>query len=242
MKVNLTKNVICNGAITKRLLMKVWKAGRLPPPRITARDLISARKALGKGSSSRRSRPTGLMAPRDAQKKVWATALDKGRGRGPIRHLRKPADRLGWIPQPGRCSRDDQFFTWYEADYRVKWDSARVLCADVATERPDFVGLETGLSAQRFRHLKKAATRVDERSRSAVNASLGGVWRKRRWWTSPHIMFRCPHWHEERRQVELPPDENNVPACVKLHGLLPALRVPPAIHQEPVLAIALAAL
>eukprot|EP00971_Amphidinium_carterae_P256400 5090926-Amphidinium_carterae.1 len=40
MKVNLKKTVvICNGANAKRLLMKVWRAGRLPPPRVTTRDL-----------------------------------------------------------------------------------------------------------------------------------------------------------------------------------------------------------
>eukprot|EP00971_Amphidinium_carterae_P157107 3114108-Amphidinium_carterae.1 len=40
MKVNLKKTVvICNGANAKRLLMKVWRAGRLLPPRVTTRDL-----------------------------------------------------------------------------------------------------------------------------------------------------------------------------------------------------------
>eukprot|EP00971_Amphidinium_carterae_P179245 3555473-Amphidinium_carterae.1 len=40
MKVNLKKTlVICNGANAKRLLTKVWRAGRLPPLRVTTRDL-----------------------------------------------------------------------------------------------------------------------------------------------------------------------------------------------------------
>eukprot|EP00971_Amphidinium_carterae_P242210 4809449-Amphidinium_carterae.1 len=30
---------ICNGAKAKCLLMKVWRAGRLPPPRISTHDL-----------------------------------------------------------------------------------------------------------------------------------------------------------------------------------------------------------
>eukprot|EP00971_Amphidinium_carterae_P110025 2179450-Amphidinium_carterae.3 len=30
---------VCNGANAKRLLMKVWRAGRLPPPKVTTRDL-----------------------------------------------------------------------------------------------------------------------------------------------------------------------------------------------------------
>eukprot|EP00971_Amphidinium_carterae_P003386 66713-Amphidinium_carterae.4 len=46
------------------------------------------------------------------------------------------------------------------------------------------------------------------------------------------IMFRCPHWHKKRRQVELPTDDDTVLACVKLHGLLPPLQVPPVIHHE----------
>eukprot|EP00971_Amphidinium_carterae_P241970 4804262-Amphidinium_carterae.2 len=40
MKVNLKKTVvICNGANAKRLLMKVWRAGRLPPSKVTTREL-----------------------------------------------------------------------------------------------------------------------------------------------------------------------------------------------------------
>eukprot|EP00971_Amphidinium_carterae_P274311 5443738-Amphidinium_carterae.1 len=37
-----------------------------------------------------------------------------------------------------------------------------------------------------------------------------------------HVMFSCPHWHKERCQVELPTDDDTVPACVQLHGLQPA--------------------
>eukprot|EP00971_Amphidinium_carterae_P128405 2543549-Amphidinium_carterae.1 len=39
MKVNLKKTVvICNGANDKRFLMKVWRSGRLPPPKVTTRS------------------------------------------------------------------------------------------------------------------------------------------------------------------------------------------------------------
>eukprot|EP00971_Amphidinium_carterae_P080962 1601901-Amphidinium_carterae.1 len=69
---------------------------------------------------------------------VWEHVLDKGRGRGPIRHLRLLANRLGWQPQPGGWVSEGQYITWQEADFKVKWDSARVLLADVATNRPDF--------------------------------------------------------------------------------------------------------
>eukprot|EP00971_Amphidinium_carterae_P223601 4436503-Amphidinium_carterae.1 len=40
MKVNLKKTVVlCNGAKAKRLVKKVWKTGRLPPLKVTTRDL-----------------------------------------------------------------------------------------------------------------------------------------------------------------------------------------------------------
>eukprot|EP00971_Amphidinium_carterae_P102900 2036917-Amphidinium_carterae.1 len=50
-----------------------------------------------------------------------------------------------------------------------------------------------------------------------------------------HILLCCPHWHKERGRVELPADEDNTPACVKLHGLDPAPRVPAVITHEPAL-------
>eukprot|EP00971_Amphidinium_carterae_P277051 5498042-Amphidinium_carterae.1 len=50
-----------------------------------------------------------------------------------------------------------------------------------------------------------------------------------------HIVFRCPHWHKERRAVELPDDAEDVPPCVKLHGLLLAPRVPAVRTFEPAL-------
>eukprot|EP00971_Amphidinium_carterae_P243287 4831021-Amphidinium_carterae.1 len=36
-------------------------------------------------------------------------------------------DRLAWSPAVGVWRCEDQFFTWDEADYKVKWDSARAL-------------------------------------------------------------------------------------------------------------------
>eukprot|EP00971_Amphidinium_carterae_P262991 5217633-Amphidinium_carterae.1 len=166
---------------------------------------ISARKALGKGASLRRSSPLELMAYggpagdpqvtsdlntiRAWQRKlnagtlewplateVWEGALNKGRGRGPIRHLRLLADRLAWTLAEGGWCCEGQHFTWSEADYKVKWDSARALLTEVATMRADFGGLETGLSTQSIRHLKRCANRTEDSFRSALNASLGGVW------------------------------------------------------------------
>eukprot|EP00971_Amphidinium_carterae_P253728 5036916-Amphidinium_carterae.1 len=94
-----------------------------------------------------------------------------------IRHLRLLADRLAWLPAVGGWRCEDQYFTWSEADYKVKWDSARALLTEVATTRPDFRGLETGLSTQSYRHLKRKEEPED----------------------LSHIVFRCPHWHKERR-------------------------------------------
>eukprot|EP00971_Amphidinium_carterae_P138182 2738086-Amphidinium_carterae.1 len=69
-----------------------------------------------------------------------------------------------------------------------------------------------------------------ERTRSAVNAALGGVWhevRTHRAFTvgdicvrckeEPedlgHILYGCPHWNKERRQVQLPADDATTPPC-----------------------------
>eukprot|EP00971_Amphidinium_carterae_P267808 5313340-Amphidinium_carterae.1 len=50
-----------------------------------------------------------------------------------------------------------------------------------------------------------------------------------------HILYRCPHWHKERRDVQLPADDDATPPCVTLHGILPASRVAPVITHELVL-------
>eukprot|EP00971_Amphidinium_carterae_P241971 4804262-Amphidinium_carterae.3 len=146
-------------------------------------------------------------------------------------------------PQPAGWISDRQYFTWSEAGYKVKWDCARALLADVAAKRPDFGGLETGLSTQTFRHLKRSANKTEDSTRSALNEDLGGVWHEVQTNSAfsvgelcvrcreepevlAHILFRCPQWHKERRQVELPDDDAETPPCVKLHGLLPAPRLP----------------
>eukprot|EP00971_Amphidinium_carterae_P113996 2258718-Amphidinium_carterae.1 len=46
-----------------------------------------------------------------------------------------------------------QWFSWDEATFRAKWDSAQVLCAEVARTRP-FDGLASGLSTSAYRQLK----------------------------------------------------------------------------------------
>eukprot|EP00971_Amphidinium_carterae_P218025 4328230-Amphidinium_carterae.1 len=37
-----------------------------------------------------------------------------------------------------------------------------------------------------------------------------------------HIVLHCPHWNKERREACLPAHTAVAPACVRLHGLLPA--------------------
>eukprot|EP00971_Amphidinium_carterae_P099422 1966882-Amphidinium_carterae.4 len=138
---------------------------------------ISARRALGKGANLRRSSPLELMAyggpagdpqvtadlnairvwqrklstgtlewPLDES--IWDNALSKGRGRGPILHLKTLANRVGWVPHPHGWKSGEQIFTWHEAYLKIKsrfkWDSARALLGDVTSKRPDFAGLDSG--------------------------------------------------------------------------------------------------
>eukprot|EP00971_Amphidinium_carterae_P312892 6218099-Amphidinium_carterae.2 len=37
-----------------------------------------------------------------------------------------------------------------------------------------------------------------------------------------HIVLHCPHWNKERREACMPSHAPVAPACVRLHGLLPA--------------------
>eukprot|EP00971_Amphidinium_carterae_P212256 4212451-Amphidinium_carterae.2 len=48
----------------------------------------------------------------------------------------------------------DRYFTSDEAAYKVKWDYAIQLCKEIAETRPDFRGLDSGLSTQTLRQLK----------------------------------------------------------------------------------------
>eukprot|EP00971_Amphidinium_carterae_P203659 4041940-Amphidinium_carterae.1 len=163
---------------------------------------------------------------------VWEPALSKGRGRGPIRHLKTLANRVGWVPHPPGWQCGEQIFTWQDADWKIKHDLSRALLAEVTSKRPDFAGLETGLSNQALRHLKKGATQKDERTSAALNAAHGGVWHEVRAHKAfivgetcvrcqaepedvSHILFRCPHWRKERRDVELPADDDTTPPCVE---------------------------
>eukprot|EP00971_Amphidinium_carterae_P168976 3347521-Amphidinium_carterae.1 len=61
----------------------------------------------------------------------------------------------GRVKTVGWCQGEQHFsdFTWYDADYKVKWDSALHLCKGVADMRLDFQDLEAGLATQALRQL-----------------------------------------------------------------------------------------
>eukprot|EP00971_Amphidinium_carterae_P082511 1631929-Amphidinium_carterae.1 len=76
------------------------------------------------------------------------------------------------------------------------------------------------------KHFKKCSNKRDERTSSAVNAALGGLWHEVRTHKAftvgetcvrcqeepedlSHILFRCPHWHKERREVQLSADDES---------------------------------
>eukprot|EP00971_Amphidinium_carterae_P117004 2317112-Amphidinium_carterae.4 len=99
---------------------------------------VSARKALGKGANLRRSSPLELMAYGGPAGDPQKPALNKGRGRRPIRDLKTLANRVGWVPHPQGRQCGEQIFTWQDANWKIKRDSSRALLADVTSKRPDF--------------------------------------------------------------------------------------------------------
>eukprot|EP00971_Amphidinium_carterae_P330093 6462948-Amphidinium_carterae.1 len=64
------------------------------------------------------------------------------------------ADLFHWVSTDTGWRQREQRFTWDEADYKVKWDSALQLCKEVSDSRPDFQGLDSGHAAQTLRQLK----------------------------------------------------------------------------------------
>eukprot|EP00971_Amphidinium_carterae_P211551 4197570-Amphidinium_carterae.1 len=80
-----------------------------------------------------------------------------------------------------------------------------------------------------IRHLKTLANRLGWNPQPGGWLSNGARRNRRTWNTS----FRCPHWNKERRQVQLPENDDTMPACVKLHGLIPAPRVPAILTHGP---------
>eukprot|EP00971_Amphidinium_carterae_P109692 2172721-Amphidinium_carterae.1 len=85
-----------------------------------------------------------------------------------------------------------------------------------------------------------------------LNAALGGVWREERAHSAfqvgatcvrrgegvenlEHIVHHCPHWNKEGRESCLPSHAQEAPACVRLHGLLPAPPPGALLAHEPAL-------
>eukprot|EP00971_Amphidinium_carterae_P001818 36575-Amphidinium_carterae.2 len=183
----------------------------LPQTRTSRRTLYSIVRVW-----HRRILANKLEWPLDAR--LWDNALQPGRGRGPTRNLKELAVRLGWVPAHGGWTCKGQWFLWDEATLRAKWDLAQVLCAEVARTNGDFEGLAAGLSTCAYRQLKLDGQSQKEDRKAALNAALGGVWHEERAHSAgegvenlEHIVHHCPHWNKERP-----------PACVRLHGLLPA--------------------
>eukprot|EP00971_Amphidinium_carterae_P082353 1628259-Amphidinium_carterae.2 len=83
---------------------------------------------------------------------------------------------------------DEQCFTWSEADY---------ISQVVAAKRPDFGGLETGLSTQTFRQPKHSANKTEDSFRSSLNAALEGVWHEVRTQSGFSVGELCVRCKEE---------------------------------------------
>eukprot|EP00971_Amphidinium_carterae_P210551 4178016-Amphidinium_carterae.1 len=161
------------------------------------------------------------------------------------------ADRLGWIPLSTFWRQGAQHFTWYDADYKAKWDFALHLCKGVADTRPDFQGLGAGLATQTFRQLKLDGQSQKDNVKTALNAALGGVWHEARvhaefgvgdlcvrcglWRILSTLCNSCPAWKAERREVGMPASAPDTPPCVKLNGLLPAHTRQVLLNHEPAL-------
>eukprot|EP00971_Amphidinium_carterae_P265560 5268159-Amphidinium_carterae.2 len=119
------------------------------------------------------------------------------------------ADCLHWVPIDTGWRQGEQCFTWDEADYKVKWDSAMQLCKEVADSRPDFQGLASGLATQTLRQLKLDGQSYDV---GDICVRCGEAC----------IIVLLGARAAEKREVALPASALEAPPCVKHHGLLPA--------------------
>eukprot|EP00971_Amphidinium_carterae_P347327 6489264-Amphidinium_carterae.2 len=105
MKVNLKKTVVpCNGAKAKRLVKKVWKNGRLPPLKVTTRDLgvytqwaawrcpVQRKRVMTFNQAMTRVRSKGLRAVTKARiaKSLYSVGLYGLRADGLRRTGRRP--------------------------------------------------------------------------------------------------------------------------------------------------------
>eukprot|EP00971_Amphidinium_carterae_P053745 1058435-Amphidinium_carterae.2 len=151
----------------------------------------------------------------------WEGALRRGRGRGPISNLRLLADCLQWVPRQTGWRKGDQHFSWDEADYKAKCDSSLQLCKEA------------------LRQLKQDGQSQKDSVKTAFNAAFGGVWHEVRCGEAvedlEHNVHHCLAWVAEKRDVALPTHALHAPACVRLHGLLPAPQKHGVSVHEPAL-------
>eukprot|EP00971_Amphidinium_carterae_P190558 3781883-Amphidinium_carterae.1 len=166
--------------------MKVWRAGKLPPIKVTTRELgVNTQWATWRCPVQRK----WVVTFQQAMMRVRALGLQQS----VHRQLEMTASfsmvkdiRIAW-----RCG--VRLINWYEVDYRVKWDSAHVLCAGFAPSRRDFGGLETGLKVLKpFDFL--TVPLVSWTKRNALNVALGGVRHETRAHNVfPLVTFAC-YW------------------------------------------------
>eukprot|EP00971_Amphidinium_carterae_P191710 3804035-Amphidinium_carterae.2 len=187
------------------------------------------------------------------EERLWSDALKDGRGRGPMRNLRLMADRLGWVPDEGGWRSQGQLFSWDEAVLKAKWDSARYfkiaprLLALVLTLKAwlpvsllPLSGNSNWMARTRKRRGKLPSMLPlevwhEEHAHSAFQvgdlcARCGEAVEN-----LEHIVLHYPHWHKERRESALPASAQQAPACVHLHGPLPAPPPVPLPTHEPAL-------
>eukprot|EP00971_Amphidinium_carterae_P296600 5892021-Amphidinium_carterae.1 len=121
-------------------------------------------------------------------------ALRLGRGRGPTRNLEQLAVRLGWIPALGGWTCNGQWFSWDEATLRAKWEAPGLtLRAWLPASRP--------LLTDSLSWMGRVRRRIGKLPLTLLLEGCG-----------------------TRNEPTLPSKlhASVAPACVRLHGLLPA--------------------
>eukprot|EP00971_Amphidinium_carterae_P104289 2065367-Amphidinium_carterae.2 len=103
--------------------------------------------------------------------------------------------------------------------------------AMVVARRPEFEGLESGLDGPTIKAMRAYAGKKDHASRSIINAACGGPWMNDRRSRasrvsdeeslcsfcregSPHVLFDCPAFAQQRKEAKVGPHSEDIPACV----------------------------
>eukprot|EP00971_Amphidinium_carterae_P011712 230580-Amphidinium_carterae.2 len=138
-------------------------------------------------------------------------------GRRPIARKRQRADT-----QPKAAGRSAWLVTSRRRlDLpRSAWDSAQVLCAQVASTRRDF-DQRAWLPAEARKTGRLGGVWHEERAHSAFQVGDTCVRCGEAVENHEQIVHHCPHWNKETRESGLPTHAQEAPACVRLHSLLP---------------------